>query len=118
MSIILDDRTPRPLDIHEHAHEVKKEIERWIEMNAGAISDLGPVSSTTCIVRARRFAGFECFDCDFTAGDGSHHLITVSACYANNFEDRDAQVVDSVSAITLIGMLLKRLGIRPTVSAS
>ena len=61
--------------------------------------------------------GHECFDCDFEALTGNSHGLTISVGHANDFNEDDAKVVDAVSALTLIGMLLERLKIRPMLIA-
>jgi len=94
------------------------EIEAWLTNHVDDIRRLGPTESTTFDIAGRHFAGYECFDCDFTGQDGGSHCLTLSVCHANDQSDSDAQVVDSVSALTLIGMLLEKVAIKPTISAT
>lgn len=97
---------------------MREDIRHWIDRHVAAIRALGPIETTRCAVGGRHFAGYECFDCDFVGQTGDIHLVTVTACFANQLTDPDAQVVDAVSALTLIGMLLERVGMKTTLSPS
>jgi hypothetical protein len=118
MTMLLDyDPTPSE-DVAERLAQFRIDIELWLERHVDSVRALGPTETIRCIVGGRHFAGYECFDCDFTGEAGDIHLVTVSACFANQLADPDAQVVDAVSALTLLGMLLDRIGIRPILSPS
>jgi hypothetical protein len=118
LTILLDYEVSPQDGLDDRLTRLRSDIERWIDTHVEAIRNLGPTGTTRCILGGRHFAGYECFDCDFTGAAGGVHMVTVSACFANELTDRDGQVVDAVSALTLLGMLLDRVDIRPTVCPS
>ncbi|WP_231420780.1 hypothetical protein [Sphingomonas sp. Leaf205] len=118
MTILLDYDVSPSCDLDDRLTRFRSDIECWIEAHFKAIRRLGPTETTICTLGGRHFAGYECFDCDFIGAAGGVHMVTVSACFANELTDKDGQVVDAVSALTLLGMLLCRVGIRPTICPS
>ncbi len=118
MPVLLDHDVSPSDGLEERLARLREDIRQWIEPHVEAIRALGPVETTRCTVGGRHFAGYECFDCDFVGGTGDVHLVTVTACFVNQLADLDAQVVDAVSALTLIGMLLERVGMKASLSPS
>jgi hypothetical protein len=117
MSIVLDSASDPGLTESKRLARLRDAVDGWLDRHERMVRALGETRTVHCWIAGRRFEGYECFDCDFEAESGSSHSLTVSVCDANGLFDDDTEVVDAVSALTLIGMLLERLKIRPMLVA-
>jgi hypothetical protein len=117
MSMVLDGGEDTRLTEDERIAVLRAAVQEWLDRHERTVRAFGNSRDLNCRLAGRRFAGHECFDCDFDVESGKSHSLTVSVCGANGFVDDDAEVVDAVSALTLIGMLLERLEIRPILIA-
>ncbi|UYY57992.1 hypothetical protein [Sphingomonas sp. S2-65] len=102
----------------ERLTDLRLAVDVWLTRHEAQVRDLGKPEDVSCFLGGRRFAGYECFDCDFEGAGGKRHALTVSVCFENQLASGDAEVVDAVSAITLIAMLLERVKIRPILRAT